>query len=170
MALETTLQAITRTMRERSPPGIWEYGTDTDPTSGRRRYMVIAKSGDCSVVFLGCSPDDIEVAYLIGGIRFPTAAATVAQLGAGLIAVIDGEHGDRLAATTDYVGPAEGPYTIRVRATGPKIETLAAAVACAKEASLFGLYAGENVAYPTTFGTDGALLAFASFYAGCHPT
>ncbi len=170
MALETTLQAILRTMRERSPSGVWEYSLTRDP-AGRHRYLVTAHSGNCSIVFTGYSPGDIQVAFLIGGIISATAASTIAQSGLDLLAVVDGEHGDRLPTKTDFVGPEDGPFTVRVRATGPKIETLAAAVACAKQSSLFALHAGdENVAYPTTYGTDGALLAFASFFAGCHPT
>jgi hypothetical protein len=132
--------------------------------------MVTAKSGDYCVIFTGSSPRDIQVGFLIKNIISMAAASTIVNFGADLVAVMDGEHGDRLPTKTDCVGPEGGPFTVRVRAIGPKVEVLAAAVACAKQSSMFGLYGGEDVGFPVTYGTDGALLAFASFYAGCHPT
>lgn len=164
MALETSLQAILRTMRERSPPSNqWEYSQQLP------RYLVTARSGKCGVAFFGTSPLDIALVYMIDTVS-RAEAAVIEKLNSELVVVIDQQHGDRFGAKTTVVDSGRGPYTIRVCVDGPEAADIAAAVACAASSTDFGLYAGpESLAYRASFRVDGALLAFASFFAGCHP-
>lgn len=164
MALETTLQSILRTMRQRAQAkSVWEYGHFNDDAVGRMRYVVIGKVDGGTLAFSATSLHDISVGYFFETVS-ETYATFVTKLDSDFVCVIDGEHGDRFPTQISYSG--SGPYTIRVRVSGAKMELLANAIACAQRGTTVGLYGGEEIACAIELTAEGAPLAFASFFAG----